>query len=149
LALILKVAGYGLIALGLLLHAADLYGYLLEQDRLELYGRIERAEEIPRGVPGFEKFIDSFPPSTGSIRADQVTHIQSGNVISSGGVSAAVDIRYLAGKQKTGRVAGLIEAAAWSRETSYGWLSWWLTIAGLVIELCGEVLARRKPSKAS
>ena len=143
-ALILKVVGSLVFLIGLLLHALNLCGYFLESDRLELHRRIERAETIPRDAPGFEKFLDAFPPPRGSIRAEQVTHIRSSNIIGGGGVSDAVNIRYMAGEKVSGRVAGLYQVAEWSKETRYDWLSWWLTLGGFSIGLWGEILGWRK-----
>ena len=135
----LKLAGLVLGFVGLTVAFLDLRGYFVYHERLTLRDRIRNVPGgVARAVPGFDEFMNRFPPPDTVNRAT-VTHIVKDVLQTADQFPISITLRYLAAGKKTVPIATFSDVERWAAETRFGWISWIVAAVGWLIVASTEL----------
>jgi hypothetical protein len=133
----LKLLGVIVSFIGIFAAFADLIGWFADSEKLHIANLVWNSEGgIPRGTPGFEKFLEAFPPSEG-VNPDRITHIVKNVLKWEAGPTFGGAVRYLANGERSEAVATFDQVQRWAEKTNYAWYSWtpaafgWLVVASI------------------
>lgn len=138
----LKLVGLLVIFLGILTAFGDLMGWFVDREKAHIVDLVWNSEGgIPKDTPGFEKFMQAFPPP-GAVDPSRVTHIVKSK-IRMGPVVMDGTVGYLTDDQlRTDPVATFGEILQWAGDTVYEWVSWIIAAVGALILLVIEIYER-------
>ena len=129
----LKLAGLAFILAGIVVAAADEFGYLLNKERIGFYERLYHSPEaIPRTAEGFDDFLKEFPPlaenpaDVSAIAARLLTVDNTGNDVWS-------TVRYVVHGQTAKAIATQSDIRDWAFKTSGTKLGLFIASAGFLL----------------
>lgn len=130
---ILEIIGIIVLALGLILGFANLKGWFNNKNRIEfLNWALTSDSGISIELPAAKEFIKAFPPPEGE-QLNNLTHLTKDKLNFESGGTINISINYMRKDfSRTTHVATLSDIRTWTSETSYPWISWWLTLIGFL-----------------
>lgn len=134
-------------AIGLILHFANLKGWLLDENRIGFLNWILNSQVgLPIDNPAGVEFMKSFPPPPGT-KGNDLTHVTKQVVRSQSGPVLMASINYMhRDGSRTEYIATLSDVRKWSEKTPYPWIAWFLTLFGFC-EVLLSTLVERKTKK--
>lgn len=134
--------------IGIVAGYLDLRGFFADQDRIRIANLIfDSKGGIPRSTPGFDGFLEAFPPPKGIDERD-ITHIVKDVLQTHDQFPISVTCRYLANMKRSVPVASGADIRKWAEATRFGVWSWIITAAGWVVVVITEASEMCKESRA-
>lgn len=146
--LLLKLIGFAIVAIGIVVQFGDLKGYLKNSERQELLDWVLHAGSgIALESPAATEFMKRFPPPNNE-SAKNFTHLTKSVMRYETGGIIIVNVNYIRKDlSRTSHVATIEEIRRWASETPYPWISWWITIIGFLVLLASFYLERRQATQ--
>jgi hypothetical protein len=144
----LKIAAYFIVILGLTLGWSNHAGWFRNKAKMAFAELVmSREEEIPRNTPGFELFLQAFPPPS-DIDPAQVSAIADRILRVNSTADVGITVAYIAAGRRSSTIATHSDVREWSRATPFQILSLILSTIGVAIALPLQLHDYRNSRKA-
>ena len=141
---IVKVSGFVILLIALVIQFAHLKGYLRHEERIDFLGWARKSNKrLPINTPSAKAFMEQFPPPSNS-SPSKITYITKLVVRVQNGLVDQAQINYMyQDNSRTDYVATLGDIENWAAESRYPWIAFILSTIGFVITVTAEVISRK------
>lgn len=142
LALIIEILGIVVVSVSVVITYLDMKGIFVDPNRVAVYDWATKTKTgLSLDKPAAKEFMKKFPPPE-TKNTNEVTHLVKTTMGSElGGRQLDVMINYMySDTSRSPMVANLSDVQSWINETSYKWISWSISVVGLLILIIGFFL---------